>query len=111
MKDIKTLIILIMCSILCMAAMHRGGAGTYQAAISDDGMVLVVVDTRNGGYKILEIETGDREKELFNTRERVIKWDDSGKLHQIKSMGETSLFKSADKPTLFKSPEETNLFK
>jgi len=108
MKDIKTLIILILCSILCMAAMHRGGAGTYQASISDDGMTLIVVDTRNGAYKVLEVEVGDQEERLFNAKERILKdWGD----HQGEPFGKSSLFKSADKPTLFKSPEETNLFK
>jgi hypothetical protein len=57
MKDIKTLIILIMCSVFCMAAMHRsvGGAGTYQSVVSDDGMTLIVVDTSNGDYKVCDV--------------------------------------------------------
>jgi len=63
MKNIKTLIILILCSIFCMAAVHRGGAqtyhrgdpGSYQGVISDDGMTLVVVDTRNGAYDVCDV--------------------------------------------------------
>ena len=108
MKDIKTLIILIMCSILCMAAVTTGGKGTYQAVLSDDGMTLVVVDTRNGAYKACEVEPGDNGKALFDGEERILKdWS----THQTGSFGRSSLFKSSGKPTLFKSPEETNLFK
>ena len=108
MKDIKTLIILILCSILCMAAVTTGGKGTYQAVLSDDGITLVVVDTRNGAYKVREVELGDNEKALFDAEERSLK-DWGG--HQTESFGRSSLFKSSEKSTLFKSPEETNLFK
>ena len=108
MKDIKTLIILILCSILCMAMVHIGDKpGTYQAVVSDDGMTLIVVDTRNGAYKVRDVGPGDEEKELFNARERILKdWD----AHQLPPH-EPRLLKSSGEPSLFKCPGHDNLLK
>ncbi|MBN1456968.1 MAG: hypothetical protein JW912_03860 [Sedimentisphaerales bacterium] len=104
MKDIKTLIILILCSFLCMAMVTAAGKGTYQAVVSDDGMTLIVVDTRTGGYKVCEVEPGDRERVLFSPQESYIN-------RRVSDPKETSLFKPSKKPNLLKPSGEPSLFK